>query len=237
MSETQLPAKIAGVSSDVIGQVKELQKTYSLAAMIDMDEVEKSFTIAQGIARMTELVHSNKEIVTCLMYMQGKKLGFKTDKEYDEKTVVQCYVESTIRGLQMSGNQWNIIAGNFYQTKEGFDYVLENLPDFTDWWIEWGDYKLEKQTAKVDFEASWTYKGTPQKMKGWVPVRVNTGSIVDAIYGKAERKVMARVLKKITKSSAYSDERDITEIDVTAVEVTQETKVITAGDGKISGGK
>lgn len=234
MSETQLPATIAGIPSEVINQVKDLQKTYSLTSMIDMDEVEKSFTIAQGIARMTELVAKNEQIVKCLMYMQGKKLGFKTDQEYDEKTVIQCYVESTIRGLQLSGNQWNIIAGNFYQTKEGFEYNLDNLEGFIDFWIEWGDYKTDKGTAKVDFKATWTYKEVPGEMTGWVPVRVNSGSIVDAIYGKAERKVMARVLKKITKSAAYFDERDLTDIDTTAVEV-PEYKGLKPGDGKITG--
>jgi len=234
MSDTKLPAVIAGIKTEIIDQIKSIQSTYAISNLVDMDEVEKTMMIAQGIGALTRLLRENVEVVECLRYLQGMKLGYRVDDKgpYDDTVIVNVYVEAMMRGLQPTGNQYNIIAGNFYQTKEGFDHVISNLPGLTDWWIEWGDYKTDKSTAKVDFVATWIYKEKPGTIKGWVPVRVNSGSIVDAIYGKAERKVMARALKLITKSSAF-DERDVSDMNLSPV-YQADAKKLEEGDGKIT---
>jgi len=233
--ETKLPSTdmVAGVKKEIITQLKEIQKTHSIASLVDMDQMEKSFMIAEGIGQMTNVFKENTEVCRLLTYLQGKKLGFRTDKEYPIEKVVECAVEALIRGLQLTGNQFNIIAENLYIPKEGFDYLLESLAGFVDFFIEWGDYETDKGVGKVKYKATWKYKDKEDEMVGVVPVRINSGMIVDAIYGKAERKVMAKVYKKITKSAAFFEERDLSEINTTSVSSSTPSK-LTSEDGKIS---
>ncbi|MFK5282891.1 hypothetical protein ACI3PL_25325, partial [Lacticaseibacillus paracasei] len=65
------------------------------------------------------------------MALQGNRLGFKTDKDksggYPESVVKNCLIEAVLLGIQPTGNQFNIIAGNMYPTKEGCGYLLNNF--------------------------------------------------------------------------------------------------------------
>lgn len=233
MTEKQLPATTAGISNEVIAQIQEIQKSHAIGNLIDLDEMQRSFTIAQGIGRLSQTIMANEEVVQCLMYLQGKKLGFRTDKEYAPNVVVDCVVEALMRGLPLTGNCFNIIAGNLYVPREGFDHLLDNLKGLTDFFIDFGDYTVEKKVAKVQFQATWKYKGEDGEMTSFVPVRVNDGMIVDAIMGKSTRKIMHRVYTKITKSAAYFEARDLDEINTTIVVDAKETSKLTEHIGKI----
>lgn len=236
--ETKLPA-IAGIQQEVITDIQSIQDECSIAKLVDCaNEMQKSFKVAEGIGRLSKAFGNNPQVVKNLMYLQGKKLGFRTDKDkdggYDEVTVVNTSVEALMRGLPLTGNAFNIIGSNLYITKEGFDHLITNLDGLKNFLIDWDDYAIDKGTAKVKFKATWSYKGVEDSMTGFVPVRVNSGMIVDAIYGKAERKVSARVYKKITKSEAYFEERDASEINTTMVEQNKPS-ALTSGSGKITG--
>ena len=47
-------------------------------------------------------------------------------------------------------------------------------------------------------KASWKLNGTPDVMEAEIPVRINAGMGSDAILGKAERKMRARIYNRIT---------------------------------------
>ena len=61
--------------------------------------------------------------------MENTPLGFKTDKEggYPDHVLRDCVIMAMLDSLGFSGNQFNIIAGQYYVTKEGWSELLEQM--------------------------------------------------------------------------------------------------------------
>jgi len=104
----------------------------SVSAVLSANQVlgfEKAFLIASAVQELK--LELTAEYMKPIMGLQGNRLGFKTDKDnaggYTEAIVKNCLIEAVLTGVQPFGNQFNIIAGNMYITKEGFGYVLSNV--------------------------------------------------------------------------------------------------------------
>src|SRR6187551_1080575 len=115
------------MSTDIVKKLNE-----SVGSVIQSDGLigfEKAFLIARATGELKKLL--TPEYMKPIMELQGNKLGFKTDKDssggYPEAVVKNCLIEAVLIGLQPYGNQFNIIAGNMYPTKEGFGYLLINF--------------------------------------------------------------------------------------------------------------
>lgn len=164
---------------------------------------ERAYVHSSAISKIADLL--TPEYMAPIMTLQGKKLGFKTDKDasnpqgYGEDTVKNCIIEATLLGVEVTGNQFNIIGGNMYITKEGFTSLLRKLPlplvyDI----VPSLPFKENDITvSKVDF--TWTYDGKSFKRSVKISVRVNSGMSIDAILGKVERKSKAWLYNEITK--------------------------------------
>ena len=89
---------------------------------------EKAYVLADATNKLQTLL--TPDFMKPIMALQGNKLGFKTDKDaekgYSESIVKNCIIEAVLTGVQPVGNQFNIISGNCYITKEGFKYLLDN---------------------------------------------------------------------------------------------------------------
>lgn len=71
------------------------------------------------------------EVMGAFMSLQNTALGFRTDKAqggYPEDVVKEAVIEASLRGLSPVGNQFNIISGRMYVTKEGFQFLLSQVP-------------------------------------------------------------------------------------------------------------
>jgi len=182
--------------------------------------------MAEAIGQLKAML--TPEIMQPIMALQGTTLGFKTDKDkeggYPVDVVRDVMITATLRGFKMVLNHTNIIGGNFYAAKDGLeDWILRSskrgeLTDFRD------AYSVPKyisdQEAHVNVSASWIFKGKPDSIKD-VPlaVRVNKGQGADAILGKAKRKLLARVISRVTGTVvAEGDAGDA--IDIVATPVT-----------------
>ena len=161
---------------------------------------EKAFLIAEAAASLKESL--NGDYMKPIMALQGNKLGFKTDKDnnggYDMKVVKDCLIEAVLTGVQPFGNQFNIIAGNCYITKEGFGFLLSNVKGL--------DYEIaqtlpringEKTSAAIVMNIDWTYKGEKRSKQIDFAVRMNSSMGADAVIGKATRKARAWLYNKI----------------------------------------
>jgi hypothetical protein len=156
--------------------------------------------VAQAEALLTD------DIMRPIMHLQGKSIGFKTDKDdkggYPVQTVRQCVIEAGIMGLQPVGNQFNIIDGRCYVTKEGTGQLLANLgikymvtPGLTristpvavqPMTIAWRDRDGKQHKEMVEFSVRYT-----DKMQA-------AGVGIDAIIGKATKKSRAWLIQLIT---------------------------------------
>ena len=94
---------------------------------------ERAYATAKSIEVLKTLL--TPEYMAPIMNLQGNRLGFKTDKDksggYPIDHVKNCLIEAVLTGLQPVGNQFNIIAGQMYATKEGLGYLLQTNPTST----------------------------------------------------------------------------------------------------------
>ena len=175
---------------------------------------EKAFRIAKATTRLRELLTT--QYMEPIMALQGSRLGFKTDKDdsggYPVHVVKDCLIEAVLSGVQPFGNQFNIIAGNCYITKEGMGQLLSKLSGL--------EYDIipslpringERTSSAIVMKISWTFNGKSEAREIDLPIRMNKAMGTDAVIGKATRKARAWLFSKLT--GVEIGEGDVQDID------------------------
>jgi hypothetical protein len=177
---------------------------YGLAAIENSSPLERTLMISTGIAKLKQLL--TPELMKPIMALQGTSLGFRTDKDssggYPLEAVRDVTCEAMLRGFRMIGNETNIIAGRFYAAKDGCRRRVLEWPGLTEFIIEISFPQDKGGTAYVEGMAFWKLNGVPDQLerrgKTSIPIRRNAGMLDDAILGKAERKMYAAVLNRLS---------------------------------------
>lgn len=205
------------IPMDKIRAIENIANTYGLAAAANMGQMETTLTLARGVELLEEAL--TPEVMRPIMRLQGTRLGFLTDKQggYGEDIVKRCVIEAFLRGVRPVMNEMNIIASGFYATKEAFTRLLKEFPGLTDLRIDMGIPLADKnpKTAVVECTASWRLNGAADSLTARIPIRVNEGMLPDAILGKAERKLKARVYWRLTGSESNVPEGEVEMRNVT----------------------
>ena len=187
---------------------------------------ESTIRIASAIKELRTLL--TDDLLECIMALQGSPLGFLTDKDrppkgdsrsgwkpgYTVEVVRDVTIDATIRGFRMTGNEVNIISGKFYAAKEGLSRKVREFKGLTNLRLEAGVPHNTTGGALVEYHASWNVNGESDEIHcvktdtsdTRIPVKVNSAMGADAILGKAERKMLARVFSRITGSGQYSQD-------------------------------
>jgi|GEM_PF-3892337 len=159
---------------------------------------------------------------------ENNRLGFRSDRPdvgngkardgyaagYPVPVIRDCMIEAVMRGAYPFGNEFNIVAGNAYITKEGFTGIMRRDRRFSDLRIECEVPNYEDARsgsdlrAIVPFTATWRFNGKVDSLKGNIPIRVNRGMGDDAILGKAERKIRGRIWILATGTSLSDGDAD-----------------------------
>jgi hypothetical protein len=148
---------------------------------------------------------------------ENNRLGFRTDKPgigYPIPVIRDCMIDAVLMGVYPYGNEFNIVASNAYITKEGFTGMMRRDKRFSDIRIECDVPNYEDARsgsdlrAIVPFKATWKFNGKPDSLNGNIPIRVNRGMGDDAILGKSERKIRARIWSIATGSSISDGDAD-----------------------------
>lgn len=156
---------------------------------------EKTFAIAEAVGEIRNLL--TPEVMKPIMNLQGTKIGFKTDKQYPIEVVRECLIESVMQGVYPVGNEWNIIAGNAYITKEGMGRKLSQISGLS-YSITPDVPHMANGGAIVKMKVEWTYNGKSDSRELPICTRVNSMMGADAIIGKATRKARAWLWQHIT---------------------------------------
>lgn len=200
----------------------------NVLAVIGSEKLEgfnKAFLISSAIGKLKELITS--EYMKPIMELQGNRLGFKTDKDkdggYSESIVKNCLIEAVLMGVQPAGNQFNIIAGNSYITKEGFGFLLKNIQGLKyDITFDLPRINNEKTSAAIVAKIHWEYKGETNDKTMDFPIKVNSFMGSDAVIGKATRKARAWLFNTIN-GTEFGDgdvsDHDAKTLDVKHIEV------------------
>jgi hypothetical protein len=198
------------VESD-IARVEDIVAKYSLPALAKEGKgrLTAMIHLAEGMQALREAI--TPAMLSNVMQLQGTKLGFKTDKDtsggYRPEAVKEVVIEALLRGAQMVGNEVNIISGGCYLTKEFFERATRELEGVTDIDVKLAVPQNATNGALVSGWVHYKYKGQSQVYARTkvsddedlrIAVRVNSGMGVDAILGKARRKLLAGFYEKIT---------------------------------------
>ena len=190
----------------IADQLEGISKDRSLAVLGNVGQFRKAFMVAAAIKSMKELLTA--DVMAPIMELQNAGLGFKTDKPegYPMEAVKEALIEASIRGLQPVGNQFNIIAKRCYVTKEGFTFLMKNLPGLTDLKLIPSVPVMQSGGATVKYKATWNFNGKPDSIERELPIKVNAGMGADAVLGKAERKIRAAIYSQITGTTTSDGE-------------------------------
>ena len=199
-------------------------------------EFEIMMAYAEAIEAVGAIIEPYKDKI---MALQGSELGFKTDKDkeggYEWPIVKQCVVIATLKGFRIFHNEFNIIAYNFYGAKNGYKRIVRNWPGVTDLNVRLEVPTMASETAAlVAVVASWKLNGEQaeyackktESADTRISVRVNAKMGPDAVLGKADRKIHARIHEII--SLLPSSDKDMDKDDpktINAVAVTQSQPV------------
>ena len=168
------------------------------------ENASKIFMLADAVAMVAGFL--TNERMQSIMMLQGKKIGFKTDKDkdggYPQGLVQQCIIDAMMTGVLATGNQFNIIAGNMYVTKEGFFHLLKNLEYLEDYDIEPDATTFSQNggVATISCIVKYKKKGENQKQfKRTYKIKNDPkwGSY-DAVIGKMDRKARKDLYEKLT---------------------------------------
>jgi len=203
--------------SNQLDVIKKLNE--SVGSVLSKDGLvgfEKAYKIAEAVQQLKDLLTS--EYMKPILALQGNKLGFKTDKDreggYSQEVVKNCLIEAVLTGVQPFGNQFNIISGNCYITKEGFGYLLANYPGLS-YDIVPQLPRIKDGSAAVVMDVEWTLNSATKKKSIDIPVKVNQHMGADAVLGKATRKARAWLYNSI--SGTEIADGDIQDVDATVV--------------------
>ena len=178
-----------------------------------------------AIKKLKSLI--TEPVIALLRDLMNTPLGFKTDRSpnsrkptapYSDDVIRDCAVEALLRGVLWTGNEFNIIAGQCYITREGYTRKLQELKGLTNLVVSPGIPRVDKETGRtvVRFAASWVYNGIPDSLKdhdgkpGRVfAITVQESSGADQIVGKAHRKAFKAIWDQIHGSTHQEQEIDI----------------------------
>ena len=199
----------------------------SVLAVLGAENVqgfEKSYQIANSIQFLKE--NLTDEYMKPIMSMQGSRLGFKTDKDkdggYPLKVVKECLIDAVLSGVQSYGNQFNIIAGNMYVTKEGYGHLLSKIKGLK-YSIKHGVPRIDasKQFAIVESTVKWNFNGEQREEKLEFSIKGNAYMTADAYTGKAEKKSRAFIFNQV--SDIEVSDGDAEDVEYVIVETKPES--------------
>lgn len=212
MNDAPQSTAIAEKPSTLALRVKEedlvaLENLATECAQLATKEVtpfRRTFLMAAGMAKLRSLI--TREMMHDVMCLQGSSLGFRTDKDtdggYEMEVVKEVAIEATLRGLRLVGNEINIIASRMYAAKDGLKRLVREWPGLTNLRLRPGIPATSQGYTVVPIVATWKMHGKDQVEdctgENAIPIRVNREQIVDAIIGKAIRKMYARIYDRLT---------------------------------------
>ncbi|MCL1656843.1 hypothetical protein M2T79_09555 [Elizabethkingia miricola] len=209
-------------------QLEIVKKLDQSVALVTASEAivgfEKAYNVAIAIGQLKELL--TNEYMKPIMALQGSRLGFKTDKDskggYPIEVVKQCLLDAVLMGLQPYNNEFNIIGGNTYATREGFGALLKKIKGLKEQ-ITYKDVVIaaDKQTATMTAVIKWSLNGHEEAVEVPFNIKSNEYASVDALIGKCERKARKWLYNKISGTDLQDADAD----DVVEVEIIKSEKI------------
>jgi hypothetical protein len=213
--QLEIAAKLNGTVARVIGQK-------------NLIGFEKAYIVANAISELKAVL--TPEYMKPIMELQGNRLGFKTDKIYTEDVVKNCLIEAVLFGIETTGNQFNIIGGNFYATKEGLKKLLDEWHGLT-YNISFGTIKENIPNwnnsiiCNVPVTIEWKLNEIHYNHLLTIQINANKGNGFDAVIGKATRKASKWLFDKISGTPIPEGEIEPTSFTTESTQIKEGIKI------------
>lgn len=202
-------------------------------------DIVNNFGAAFNAARVITLLRealTDEVMARVFMPLMNTKVGFRTDRDgkpdkngrvkplYDVPTVRDAIIDAAIIGLLPTGNQFNIISGTMYPTKEGYTVLLKKIG---------AKYVIDVQQdrsqnpafAEFPCKITYSYNGEKNSLTINATVRRDQYSSNDQLRGKAERRAKKALYEYLTGTDyGEADEtssRPNAVMDTVAVEISE----------------
>ena len=186
------------------------------------DNVEHVFEAAAVVNTLRSLL-SQEIVERFFMPLMGTRVGFLTDRDKPKKgrdgslilqdpypwTVVRdCIIDAATLGLAPIKNQFNIISGSMYPTKEGFTKLLKTIG--CKYFIYTSEDKNppQAQTALIECRVSYEFKGVTKEFTYKATPKKDGLSSLDQLKGKAERKAKKALYEYLTGTDLGDADED-----------------------------
>lgn len=200
-------------------------------------DIVNNFGAAFNAARVITLLRealTDEVMVKVFMPLMNTKVGFRTDRDgkpdkngrpkplYDVATVRDAIIDAAIIGLLPTGNQFNIISGTMYPTKEGYTVLLKKIGAKYIIDVQ-QDQSQNPAFAEFPCKINYSFNGEKNSLTVMATVRRDQYSSNDQLRGKAERRAKKALYEYLTGTD-YGDadetsSRSTAVIDTVAVEI------------------
>ena len=189
------------------------------------DNVSSVFKATQVVGTLRQLL--TKEIVEkYFIPLMGSRIGFLTDRDKPKKdkngvfveqapypwTVVRdCLIDAACIGLAPVKNQFNIISGAMYPTKEGYTQLLKRIG--CKYFIYTSEDKNppQAQTALIECRVNYEFKDEKKEFTYRATPKKDGFSSLDQLKGKAERKAKKALYEYLTGTDLGDADEDSSE--------------------------
>lgn len=210
--------EITKIIEDALAECS-IEKIKGLPAM------QRAIKLAQGVKTMRSLLKA-EVVENFFIPLQNTTLGFLTDKPegYGGAIVRDCVIEALIRGFQVVGNEFNIISGRAYFTREGFERRVREFPKISNVHHHPMIHTMgsDGKTALVPYRITYKLDGQELEFKKIeeerLQVRVNAGMGPDGIMGKARRKALAALFDQLSGTELATADGDVSDTILTTAE-------------------
>ena len=180
-------------------------------AMAAKGQFEKA--IATGAA----IVHLQKQmddpaIQAAITPLCGNILGFKADKQYEWPVIRDNIIRARLLGLNLTGNEFNIIAGNTYVTSEGTEALLRSAGvnfSITE------EIPVEGKNGLWNVTVTIEWGGSNKKQLTFAIKGAGQYTTSDALQGKARSKAKKWLLRHVSNNAIEFDDEVESAIHVT----------------------
>ena len=201
----------------------------TMLAITESSGFRQAFALGLAINELRAALDSR--VMQSLSKLQNTKLGFQTDNRagYPLEIVRDCIIHAASLGLYPTGNQFNIIGGNMYVTKEGVTRLLQNLTKLSRLKIitrikevreglpgrrkDGSTYTREEAVTEAVITCMYGDEAISETLE--FVIRVNAGMGADAVLGKCERKAKGWLYNYLTGFSVPEGEAEQELRDVT----------------------
>jgi hypothetical protein len=139
---------------------------------------------------------------------QKKDGRYETPSPYPDLVIKRVLISALSKGARVVGNEFNVIAGNLYLTKQYYIPRVKLFPGLTELRILWG-VPTPSQGGRgwlYPVKASWKLQGRPDAIEctmtkdfdSRIVVRGYETSSVDEIRGRAEARLFRLIFERVS---------------------------------------